>query len=78
MRIGTQPMFFRRGALFHKPSCAPAQRDIPAFAYCVTGKRIISPTRSLMAQDMYSHVYIRHLHDIQSQLITDAGSEGSE
>jgi hypothetical protein len=31
-----------------------------------------------MAQDMYYHVYIRHLHDIQAQLTTDAGSEGSE
>jgi hypothetical protein len=32
----------------------------------------------LMAQNVYSHVYIRHLHDIQAQLTTDAGSEGSE
>jgi hypothetical protein len=31
-----------------------------------------------MAQNMYSTVYIRHLHDIEAQLTTDAGSEGSE
>jgi len=27
---------------------------------------------------MYYEVYIRHLHDIEAQLTTDAGSEGSE
>jgi len=68
---------------FHKRSCAPAQRDIPVFAYCVTGKRIRNRMRRAvpwfsMAQNMYSTVYIRHLHDIEAQLTTDAGSEGSE